>query len=269
MRKQLMMFSLAVSIMLGSAVSAYAEEEMGTRNWKDWDVTIGVGAEYEPVFPGIDEPEWGVLPFIDIEYKDRYFINDRGIGAYILRSQNDPEYGMGISLNYNWDDARDEADARKQLDGLGDIDASLEAKIFFEAEAGPVDLELEIAKGFNSDGHNGVYAEFSAGVGVPITDRFFVEVAPFITYADENYTQSYYGITSQQAARSSTYSSEYNADGGFGSYGLEVSAHYKLSQNWSLIGMAEYTRLMGDAKDSPIVDKEGSFGVITGLAYTF
>jgi outer membrane scaffolding protein for murein synthesis (MipA/OmpV family) len=32
---------------------------------------------------------------------------------------------------------------------------------------------------------------------------------------------------------------------------------------------ASYTRLLGDAKDSPIVDNEGFFSAGVGLAYTF
>lgn len=93
--KKLMVASFAAFTMSGSA-AAYAEElgwrnssyehgeeEMGTRNWKDWDVTIGIGGEYGPVSPGVDKTELDALPYVDIEYKDRYFLNfERGLGAY-------------------------------------------------------------------------------------------------------------------------------------------------------------------------------------------
>lgn len=253
--------------LLPLTISPAIAQEMGTKNWKDWDVTIGVGAEYEPVSPGIDESEVGVLPYVDIEYKDRFFIkSERGIGAYVLRSQDDPEYGVGFAIGY--DEGREESDARKQLDGLGDIDGSAEAIIFAEGELSPVELELELAQGLGSDGHDGFRAEFSAGVDGMVTDRLYLGAGPFITYGDEQYIESYYGVTSQQADRSATYS-QYDTDGGFESFGIEANARFMLTQNWSVLGFAEYTRLLGDAKDSPIVDDEGFFSAGTAIAYTF
>lgn len=275
--KQLMIGSLAVCTMLGTA-AAYAqerdwdgssyeqdEEEMGTRNWKDWDVTVGIGGEYEPVSPGVDKSKFEALPYIDIEYKDRYFLNfEKGLGAYLLRSKDGPEYALGIAIGY--DEGRDESDARAELDGLGDIDAAAEFVLFAEGEIGFFEVELEVAQAVN--GHDGLTAELVVGVDAPVTDRLFVGLAPFVTYADEKYTQSFYGVSASQAANSATYS-QYDADAGFENYGVELEANYKITQNWSAITSASYTRLLGDAKDSPIVDDEGFFSVSVGLAYTF
>lgn len=275
--KKLIIASLAACTVLGSA-AAYAEErgwgnssneqgeeEMGTRNWKDWDVTVGISGEYGPVSPGVDETEFEALPYVDIEYKDRYFLNfERGLGAYLLRSADEPEYALGVAVGYA--EGRDESDAKAELDGLGDIDGAAEGVLFAESEIGFVEVELEVAKAFG--GHDGLTAELSAGVDAPVTDRLFVGVAPFITYADEKYTRSLYGVSASQAANSETYS-QYDADGGFENYGVELEANYKITQNWSAITYASYTRLLGDAKDSPIVDNEGFFSVGVGLAYTF
>jgi outer membrane protein len=277
--KKLFIASLATCTLLGSALPALATsnifqnshtkeaEGMGTRDWKDWDVTVGLGAEYEPVSPGIDETEVSPIPYVDIEYKERFFLKtQRGLGAYVLRSMEDPGYGMGVAVSY--DQGRDESDAPKQLEGLGDIDASPEAIVFFEGEAGPIELELELAQGLTSDGHNGFRAEFSAEVDAMVTERLFLGAGPFISYADEQYTESYYGITSKQAARSATYN-QYDVSGGFESVGIEASGRYMVTRNWSVLGIAEYTQLMGDAKDSPIVDEEGFFSVGAAVAYSF
>lgn len=241
--------------------------EMGTRNWTDWNVTIGFGTAYEPVSPGVDEEEFEILPFVDIEYLDRFFLkSERGLGAYVLRSQDGPEYGFGFAIGY--DAGREESDARRELDGLGDIDPSAEAIFFAEGEVGPVELELELAQGLGSDGHGGFRGEVSAGIEAPISDRLALGAGPFLTFADSQYMGSYYGVTSGQAARSSRFE-RYDADGGLESYGIEATARLKLTQNWSLIGFAAYTRLAGDAKDSPIVENEGFFSGGAIVAYTF
>ena len=241
--------------------------EMGTRNWTDWTITIGLGTAYEPVSPGVDEEEFEILPFIDIEYLDRFFLkSERGLGAYVLRSQDGPEYGFGFAIGY--DAGREESDARRELDGLGDIDPSAEAIFFAEGEIGPVELELELAQGLGSDGHGGFRGEVSAGIEAPVFDRLALGAGPFLTFADSQYMGSYYGVTSGQAARSSRFE-RYDADGGLESYGIEATARLKLTQNWSLIGFAAYTRLAGDAKDSPIVENEGFFSGGAIVAYTF
>lgn len=272
--KTFILASLAVCTLLDSG-AAYAEqrdgehspyeEEMGTRNWKDWDVTIGIGGEYAPVSPGVDKTEIEVLPFFDIEFKDRYFLKfERGLGAYLLRSEDEPEYALGAAIGYA--EGRDEADARAELDGLGDIEEAAEVVLFAEGEIGFVEVELEVAQALG--GHDGLTVELSAGSDASVTDRLFVSVEPFITYADDKYTESFYGVSPSQAARSATYS-QYNTGSGFENYGIELEAHYKITQNWSAFTSASYTKLLGDAKDSPIVDKEGFFGVSLGVAYTF
>lgn len=249
----------------GDSSSEHGEEEMGTRNWKDWDVAVGIGGEYAPVSPGVDKTEVDALPYVDIEYKDRYFLNfERGLGTYLLRSEDGPEYALGIAVGYA--EGRDESDARAELDGLGDIDGAAEVVLFAESEIGFIEVELELAKALG--GHDGLTAELSAGVDAPVTDRLFVGVAPFITYADEKYTQSFYGVSASQAANSATYS-RYDAGGGFENYGVELEENYQITQNWSATTSVSYTRLLGDAKDSPIVDNKGFFSAGVGLAFRF
>ena len=232
----------------------------------DWDVTIGATVEYEAVSPGIDEYEASVMPYFDIEYKERFFLKaERGLGAYLFRSEGEDDFGFGVALSY--DEGREESDARDQLRGMGDIDPSLEAVVFVEGELGPIDLELELAQGLDSDGHDGFRAELSAEVDGQINERLFVSGGPFLTYGNNNYLQSYYGVTSSQSLTSRY--SEYDPSGGIESFGLELTARYFIDENWSLIGYAEYTQLVGDAKDSPIVDDEGFFGAGAGVAYEF
>ena len=257
---------LTAGMILATAAVIHAEEA-GNPGDGDWRITLGAGAGYGPISPGVDETELDILPYVDIEYKNRFFINARrGVGVYLLQPQNRPEYTVGVAIGY--DGGRDEDDAKAQLQGLGDIDGSAEAIIFGELEIGMVDFELELAQGLGSDGHDGFRAELSAEIGGMVTDRIHLGAGPFITYGDGQYIKSYYGVTTEQAGRSERHS-QYDTDGGFESYGLGLNARYRITQHWSVIGLADYTRLMGDAKDSPIVENKGFFGGGIVLAYTF
>ena len=266
MKAQLLVFAIT-SFLLGSAANVSSQEKKGTPKWEDWDITIGLEVQYEPISPGMDETKLVRMPYLDIEYKNRYFIkSDIGIGAFLVPSDVGRDYLVGVAVGY--DDGRKEADAPTLLEGLGSIDGSAEAIIFGEKELGPVIFELEFAKGLSSSGHNGFRADLSAAVESMVTERLGLRVGPFITYGDGKYIESYYGITAEQADRSAIYK-EYKTSGGFESYGLEVNAFFKLSQNWSLICSGDYTRLLGDAKDSPIVKNPGFFDVTTAIVYTF
>lgn len=254
------LFAASIAL-LSMATTAYAQEQTENR-WEDWDVTVGLGAQYEPVSPGIDEYEVSPIPYLDVVYRDQFFLkSEMGLGAYLFRSDDDPEFAVGVALGF--EGGRDEKDAPTQLDGLGDLDATPEAKIFAEYEMGPFEFEVELAQGLG--GHEGLRAEFAAGAEMPVGDRFTIGAGPFISLASGQYMESFYGITTAQAARSTKYTSAYDAGSGFESAGLEVNAAYSINDQWSLVGFADYTQLLGDAADSPIVDDKGfaTFGIAT------
>ena len=51
-----------------------------------------------------------------------------------------------------------------------------------------------------------------------------------------------------------------------------MSYVYSLSREWNLVFAVTYTRLLGDAADSPVVDDEGSENQFMGgilVTYTF
>ena len=41
---------------------------------------------------------------------------------------------------------------------------------------------------------------------------------------------------------------------------MDVSVRYSINAKWDVMGMMGYTSLLGDAKDSPVVDVAGSDG---------
>ena len=64
----------------------------------------------------------------------------------------------------------------------------------------------------------------------------------------------------------------YKAEAGFKDAGLTAVLIHPLNKNWSVTGFAGYSRLMGDAADSPFVKDNGSPDQVMGglgLSYTF
>lgn len=160
------------------------------------------------------------------------------------------------------------------VDRLADIDDAYELGGFVglhfnELFSGRDEFELgaEILTDVGS-GHEGWTASFGAGYGTSLGDRWRVGVDTGLTWASDDYMQTYFGVDPENSARSGL--PVYEADAGIKDIGAGTTLTYIFSERWSVSGRASYTRLLGDAADSPIVETEGSpdqfFG---GLAATF
>jgi outer membrane protein len=81
--------------------------------------------------------------------------------------------------------------------------------------------------------------------------------------------RTYFGVTPAESARSGL--NAYNPGSGIKGAGLEVSARYEFTQQWALVGLAYYERLIGGAAASPVVKvgDENQFTAKLGLSYKF
>lgn len=265
MRKIFMAAAVAALAFGGS--KALAEDSYESESDGVWDVTLGAGVVVSPVSPGIDSYEVSPAPVLDITYNDRFFVStQRGIGAYVFNGNNAFDLTAGAAIGYDF--GRSEDDAKTHLQGMGEVDASPELIVFVEKEYGPFEFGAELAQGLSSDGHGGLRGELSASYEMTLGERTFLSFGPFVTFGDEEYLQSYYGVTSVQAARSNNFQRN-DQDAGFESVGLEASSGYRFTDNWSVFGFAEYQQLISDVADSPIVQNEGNVSTGLFLLYSF
>lgn len=80
-------------------------------------------------------------------------------------------------------------------------------------------------------------------------------LGPRLTYVSEDSMQSYYGVSADQSARSGY--DRFDAGAGFRDIGLVSSWTWLFRPSWALTGFTEYSRLLSDAADSPLVDDVG------------
>lgn len=235
----------------------------------DWDVTIGAGAIYGPEYPGASDYSVSPLPYVDVTWRDRLFLrSERGLGGYVVNwddLEGDLIEGLSVGLSVRPSEDRDEDDANR-LDGLGDVDLSAEVGFFATLDLGLLEFGAEVYQDVGN-GHEGLRAELSAGVGRQVTDRFSVEAETFLQFGNAQYLKSFFGVTGRQAERSRF--STYEAGSGLYGTGASLSARYQLTEHWGILSFVEYSRLVGDAADSPIVEDEGAVEVGAFVAYRF
>ena len=90
------------------------------------------------------------------------------------------------------------------------------------------------------------------------------------TYASGDYMRRYYTVTASGSAASGL--ARFTAKSGVKDIGLTLTTSYQLTPKWSVIGFAGYKRLMGSAKDSPVVSREGNANQLRGgigLGFSF
>jgi MipA family protein len=234
-----------------------------------WEISLGAGAMYHPDYEGSDDYEVDALPLIAINYRD--FIMLRGpaltIDVFELSgSKLAEDLSFGALVKY---DMGREADDNPILRLLPEIDQGVNAGLFVEYEWGPVSFGLSAVQDMGTR-HEGTLAELQIGYERALASRLHSQIEASVTWADDDYTQSYFGIAAAQAQASGL--RQFTAEGGVKDVGIATSLHYLVNEHWRITGRLAYRRLLGDAADSPLVEDFGSQNQASGaviFSYSF
>ncbi len=110
----------------------------------------------------------------------------------------------------------------------------------------------------------------------PLSRKTYMSVAASADFADSRYAKYYFGITPADLLRTGGAIPEFSPGGGLKDWKagllLNQSITGDLLHGFSIFGVAQYSRLVGDFERSPIVSQRGSAGqwlAATGVAYTW
>lgn len=223
-------------------------------------IDLGGGVMAQPRYPGSDETIFVPYPLIAVS---KFFVP-----GYGQIDEENSTRRLSIYPSFNFIGKRDSSKSN-ELEGMKDVDWALEAGIGISYRYDWIRGFAEIRQGFN--GYSGQVAQFGIDlIGSP-TEDLEVRFGPRAGWGSEDYMQTYFGITSSEAAKSPIYNSAYKADAGFDTVGLAGSATYDMTDRWKLHGLVGWDRLIGDAGDSPIVKagSENQFYGGAGITYEF
>lgn len=119
----------------------------------------------------------------------------------------------------------------------------------------------------------GTFGTVTANIFFPASQQLVLNFGGGISYANDKWTNHYFGINGTDIALYPTQGGRpYNAGGGVYDFRLNAGAIYHLSKSWHVGGGLRYAQIQGDAKDSPIVSQQGNrdqwiFGVAVGYAW--
>jgi len=230
---------------------------------------IGPALLYSPDYLGSDDYELSAAPAIDLNIADVFLIEETftGLGLFALKGPKDKQlFAIGGLLHY--DGGRDEDD-NDALEGLGDINPTLEGGAFALYQSGGFSMKTGIVHDL-ADGHEGLLVLADIGYRATVSENLWIQLDAGATWADDRYMQSYFGIDGSQAA-GSAYDS-FDAGAGFRDVEIRLTSAYSLSPTWRVLSGVTIQQLLGDAADSPIVAESGSAtqaNLFMGLVYEF
>jgi MipA family protein len=234
-----------------------------------WSGNLGIGAVDAATYIGSPNRRTAGVPFIELAY------TTESVGSFHLGRQGAtwmlPEMaGFKLGVQVAADQGRYESKhdgflpyGDERLEGMGDVKSSAEAGVMLGY--GPVSLSVRQSLG--SKGHDGLVADVGIEHGMRLSERLAVSVGVSARWANEDYMQSYFGVTDAQAAASRF--DAYTAGKGLNSAQASVMAEYRVTGNWYAMAGVNYSQLIGDAKDSPISEKNGSATAFMAISWKF
>jgi outer membrane protein len=232
----------------------------------DWTIAIGGEGALQPDFEGAKRTMFSPTPIFSIHRAgspDRFHSPRDGASIALV------DFGGFRAGPVGKLKSARTAGSYSELNGLGDVKLAVEIGGFVEYF--PVDwlrARAEVRRGFG--GHNGVVADFSADVIVPVSQRLSLSAGPRFTLEDTKATAPYFGIDAAQAIASGL--PAFDAKGGSHAAGAGAQARYQFNPQWEVHSYIEYERLLGSAAASPLVTLRGSpnqTSIGVGTSYSF
>ncbi len=257
---RLLLPTLVVSVlMLPGAVLAQEDPARGV---------VAIGPGVMPEYDGSDDLR--LIPFVmtDVRWRGMTF-EFRGLrGRADLAPDSRLELGPVVS-------GRLTSDAEGAVGRLPEIDTAFEVGGYigyrFSGDMsgqGSIETELTVVQDV-SGAHDGLLATASVSYAAIRRSDLFVSLDLQSTWADADYTRTYFGIDEADALVSGL--DAYRPDAGVRDVGFGVTAGYWFGPRLGVIGRVGANYLVGDVSDSPVVDLGERWQPTAGLtlAYRF
>ncbi len=203
-----------------------------------------------------------VVPVPVITYEgDDFWFRGLGGGYYLWNDESDK---LSVTAYYSPFEFKPKDSDNWQLRQLDKRKATLMAGLSYVHNTQYGFLRTSLA-GDTLDNSNGISWDLAwlyryINGGLTLTPGIGVE------WSSENMNEYYYGVSGKESRRSGL--DRYDPDSDWSPY-LELSASYKLSDDWSVYGVGRYTHLSSEVKDSPMVDKSWAGALSAGVTYSF
>lgn len=226
-----------------------------------------------PEYKGSAESNFAFRPGLLIRYGRVTVSSGAGFAA---RREDAERRGLGIdlaeneafdlSLGLRLDNGRDESSS-PALAGMGKVKRTVRVRVGGSWRFAP---GWQLSGNWTVDAFNrggGNIADAKIQYEWQLAPRFSLTPAASITVAGPRYMRTWYGVDEEQSAASGY--PYYKPGLGVRDISFTLAARAELGEHWVLIGGPGYTRLLGPAGRSPIVQRRSSWSANAGVGYRF
>jgi outer membrane scaffolding protein for murein synthesis (MipA/OmpV family) len=245
-------------------------------------VTIGAGVEGAASYEGSDHMNASVLPVVQGRIGG-ITITPRasGLALDLIPIAKNPKIGfsLGPVVDYSTNRAHDIHDSVVEAAGplkvswdLGVATGATVYRLFDKYDS--LSLTADIKWNING-ASNGMVVDPALSYLTPLSRAALVSIGISAEHVDGNWGRYYFSVTPDQSAMSGL--PIYAAHSGWTSVGANILGAYDLDKNllnggFALFALGSYSKLLGDAKDTPYTSIRGSsnqWSIGAGVAYTF
>jgi outer membrane protein len=282
------LFALA----LAAACQAAAAQTPSVNRMPDGsrDLYIGLGAISAPRYEGARVRRVDALPVLQLELSNGIFISGMSAGMHLSTSPS-IEYGPLLALQPRRSESGNASGVGgvssvnpgiiaqppmvytrnappTQLDGMDTIGARLQAGGFFNLYLTPhLRLTNNLLYGSGNARKGATWNIGLQRIAAEPALHHAVFLTAGLTLANRAHSQAFFGISPAEAQRSGY--AAYQAAGGLKDVYLGARWNWALAPSWIVTSGLQATRLVGSAKDSPLVQRPANLTVSTALAYRF
>ena len=235
-------------------------------------VLLGIGTFVNPAYEGARKMEVLPFPFLDVKLFDgRAFLSmENGLGVNVVKNKR---WKAGFAIGYS--PGRSNGNGlfsakTSRLNGVPDISDAAFGRGFVSYDIRPFSVDAALNNRFGPDG--GVTATLGAQYHFSPIGRLHMSVGPEVTWADREYTETFFGV-SEQTARTATALGNnmraYSPNAGIKDVSFLATGIYKFDDHWNVMGRAGFSELVGPAKNSPLTEETFQPTVGVGIAYNF
>ncbi|NNE37090.1 MAG: MipA/OmpV family protein, partial [Gammaproteobacteria bacterium] len=217
-----------------------------------------------PEYEGDNDYDISIAPLVSFHYRDLIFVDNNHIRVNILGSDTlieSENFKAGPSLSIDF--GRNESNS-VDLTGLGDVGTSVELGGFVSYQQGPTRARIRVRQDVAS-GHNGMEIIGDFRILFYNSEKTTIVTTIKGTWVNETYMDSFFGVTPFQSTQSAL--PAFDSGSGFKDLGANITMSYLFNDKWSFAGNVGYKQLLGDAKNSPLVQLRGSKNQFVGAAF--
>lgn len=243
-------------------------------------ITVALGVGYTPDYVGSNDYRIipagairGTIGSVSFETKSTYLYAD-----FFPRHEGQIDFDLGpiVGVRFNRTSHIHDQFVKRLPDRKTAFEVGGFAGISLHNLTNPYDtlaLHLDVVHDIGNAHESTVFTP-NISFGTPLSRFTYVSASASMDFVSNRFADYYFGITPAESVVSGL--PAYNPGGGLEKWKLGLLGNQSitgdLTHGLSAFATAEYSRLTGDFKDSPIVSQRGSANqwlLAAGLAYTF